>query len=172
MRDINWRAAVFAMVPLLLLAVLMAACGGKDSSIGASVRIVLEADLSRVADIDPTDALDTAADIIERRMDAYGASANVRREGDDRLFVEIAGSIEAPEAEELVARTGLLEFREPKMNEHGDVYVCEGGTVAYDPPGCEGGQEAHVSSWGWEPSPQDEESVIWVPAFATGSDGQ
>jgi preprotein translocase subunit SecD len=156
---------------LLVVASLLVACGDNDASIGADLRIVLEADLSQIPDVDAGEALKSAADVIERRMDAYGATAKVRQEGANRLSVDLAG-IEAAEAQELTGRTGLLEFREPKLDEGGDIILCEGGTVTYDPPACEGGQETDVSSFGWEPSPQDEESIIWLPALATASDGQ
>jgi hypothetical protein len=156
-------AAAFAIVPLLVLASLLAACGDNDASIGAELRIVLEADFSQVPDVDADEALKTAADIIERRMDAYGTSANVRREGDDRLSVEIAGSIEAAEAEELAGRTALLEFREPKMDSDGNVVTCREGTVIYDPPGCEGGTETAVSPDIFAPEVAPE-NFLWVTA--------
>jgi hypothetical protein len=51
----------------------------------------------------------------------------------------------------------------------GNILVCEGGTVTYDPPGCEGGQETPISPT--SVTVQTEESVIWEPVQATGSDG-
>jgi hypothetical protein len=228
-RYINRRSAAFVSVVLLVLGSLLAACGDHNASVGASLRIVLEADFSKVPDIDASEALKSAADIIQRRVDAYGATAEVHQEGATRLSVDLAG-IGAAQAQELAGRTGLLEFREPKMNEHGDVFICEGGTVIYDPPGCEAGEEIAVPPdivaagstpddviWvqktvspdgvvpetpvgyiirvettvspdgGLEmhsvwvtvtPSPDSgepetpTESIIWVPALATGSDGQ
>src|SRR3990172_6068252 len=153
---VNRTVALSALVTLLAASSWLLACGGNNAPTGARVRIVLQADLSQLTAIDPEAALDTAADIIERRIDAYGASANVRREGANRISVELAG-IDAGDAQELTAQRGLLEFREPKQDARGDILLCEGGTVIHDPPGCEGGQEAAVPP---QSSSQAEESIV------------
>ena len=165
----NRRAAAFQLVPLVVLLGFVAACGGDNASISPTVRIVYEAELSQTPDVDPDTALKTAADVIERRVDGYGAKANVHREDGTGLTVELA-DIGAEEAQKLTGQTGLLEFREAKVDDNGDFLLCQGGTVTYNPPACDGGQEV--------PTPPDSlsrqsyESVIWVPAMANGSDGQ
>ena len=138
----SWRAAA-AFLPLLALSGFVGACGGDNASIGATVRVALEADLSQVQDVDADNVLKAAADIIERRADAYGATANVHREGGTGLTVELAG-IGAEDAQELTGQTAFLEFRQPKFDWNGDALLCEGGTVTYTPPGCNGGQEVPI----------------------------
>jgi preprotein translocase subunit SecD len=161
-RHTNRHAAALAIIPLLVLTGLTAACGGNDGAVGASVRIVLQADFSQVPDIDAEEALKSAADIIQRRVDAYGATAEVRQEGANRLSVDLAG-IGAAQAQELIGRTGLLEFRVPKLDEEGNVIICEGGTVIYDPPGCQGGTEIAVSPYSVAPEAAPGH-FIWVTA--------
>ena len=132
-------------------------------------RLVLEADTSQAPDVNVDQALDTAARIIERRVNAFGvAESEIQRQGSDRLAVQLPG-IDPEKARELVGRTAVLEFREPKLDENKNILVCQGGTVTYDPPGCEGGQEVALPPQSL--TAQSEESIIWVPAQAVGSDG-
>lgn len=132
-------------------------------------RLVMEADTSQAPDVDVDQALEAASRIIERRVNAFGvAESEIQRQGSDRLAVQLP-DIDPDEALKLVGRTAVLEFREPKVDASGNILTCEGGTVTYDPPGCDGGQETPVS-----PSSltvQMEESVIWEQAQATGNDG-
>jgi preprotein translocase subunit SecD len=132
-------------------------------------RLVLEADTSQAPDVNVDQALDAASRIIERRVNAFGvAESEIQRQGSNRLAVQLP-DIDPEEALKLVGRTAVLEFREPKMDASGNIFVCQGGTVTYNPPGCEGGQETAVSPVNI--TVQTEESVIWIPAQATGSDG-
>jgi preprotein translocase subunit SecD len=132
-------------------------------------RLVMEADTSQAPDVDVDQALEAASRIIERRVNAFGvAESEIQRQGSDRLAVQLP-DIDPEEALNLVGRTAVLEFREPKMDASGNILVCEGGTVTYNPPGCEGGQETPVSTT--SVTVQTEESVIWEPVQATGSDG-
>jgi len=132
-------------------------------------RLVLEADTSQAPDINVDQALDTAAKIIEGRVNKYGVSeSEIQRQGSDRLAVQLPG-IDPEKARELVGRTAVLEFREPKFDENNNMMTCQGGTVTYNPPGCEGGQEVAVAYQSL--TVQSAESVIWVPAQAVGSDG-
>jgi len=132
-------------------------------------RLVLEADTSQAPDVNVDQALDTAAKIIERRVNAFGvAESEIQRQGSDRLAVQLPG-IDPEKARDLVGRTAVLEFREPKLDENKNITVCQGGTVTYDPPGCEGGQEAAMALQSLTAA--SEESIIWVPAQAVGSDG-
>ena len=132
-------------------------------------RLVMEADTSQAPDVDVDQALEAASRIIERRVNAFGvAESEIQRQGSDRLAVQLP-DIDPEEALKLVGRTAVLELREPKMDASGNILTCEGGTVTFNPPGCEGGQETAVSPT--SVTIQTEESVIWVPAQATGSDG-
>jgi preprotein translocase subunit SecD len=132
-------------------------------------RLVLQADTSQTPDVNVDQALTTATSIIERRVNAIGVSeSEIQRQGSDRLAVQLPG-IDPAKARDLVGRTALLEFREPKFDANQDVLTCQGGTVTYDPPGCNGGQEVAVPSGSITQAA--EETVIWEPAQAIGSDG-
>jgi preprotein translocase subunit SecD len=132
-------------------------------------RLVLEADTSQTPDVNVDQALTTAAQIIERRVNKFGvAESEIQRQGSDRLAVQLPG-IDPAQAAKLVGQTAELEFREPKLDENKNIMTCQGGTVTYNPPGCEGGQEVAASPQSL--TIQAEESVIWVPATAIGSDG-
>ena len=79
------------------------------------VHLVYEADLSRVDSADYDSATEGLRDIIERRVNIFGAKESVVQiegGGDDRrLIVEIAGAVDAGEAIEMIGRAPFLEFR-------------------------------------------------------------
>lgn len=130
-------------------------------------RLVMEADTSQAPDVDVDQALEAASRIIERRVNAFGvAESEIQRQGSNRLAVQLP-DIDPEEALKLVGRTAVLEIREPKMDASKNISICEGGTVTYNPPGCEGGQETAVSPT----SIQTLEGIVWIPAQATGNDG-
>lgn len=168
-QSMSWRATAFPFVALVVLLSVVAACGGDNASTSRTVRIVYQADLSQAQDVDAGAALEMAAYIIERRVNAYGATAKVHREDGTSLSVEVAG-MDAGEAQKLTGQTGLFEFRQPKLDDNGDILLCQGGKVTYNPPGCEGGWETAVQPQSIRR--QTEESIIWVPALATETDGQ
>jgi len=82
--------------------------------------LVYEADLSRVDSADYDSATEGLRDIIERRVNIFGAKESVVQiegGGDDRrLIVEIAGAVDAGEAIEMIGRAPFLEFRELKRD--------------------------------------------------------
>jgi preprotein translocase subunit SecD len=132
-------------------------------------RLVLQADTSQTPDVNVDQALATATNIIERRVNAIGVSeSEIQRQGSDRLAIQLPG-IDPAQAAKLVGQTAVLEFRQPKFDQNNDILTCQGGTVTYDPPGCDGGQEVAVPAQSI--TGQTEESIIWVPAEAVGSDG-
>lgn len=132
-------------------------------------RLVMEADTSQAPDIDIDEALEGAARIIERRVNAFGvAESEIQRQGSNRLAVQLP-AIDPEDARELVGRTAVLEFRERKLDEDGNMLVCQGGTVTHNPPGCEGGEEVAIPLQAVTIETQG--AVIWVPSRATGSDG-
>lgn len=87
--------------------------------------ILLEADTSRLPPgSDPNEALEGAQSIIEDRINRFGVSeTEIQREGGNRLAVQLPG-IGPEEARELIGKTALLEFREPRLDEAGDI-VCQ-----------------------------------------------
>ncbi len=110
--------AVVLFAAVLLLAV---ACGSDGVP---SVRITLEGDFTRLPpDTDLDEVWDGVKDVLERRLDAFGASGEFTREGPNRLNVELR-RIDPDEARDLLGDTGHLEFREPVRDEQ-DQVVCE-----------------------------------------------
>jgi preprotein translocase subunit SecD len=81
------------------------------------VQLTLQANMKDIKEADRKQALDSATDIISRRVNAYGVSEPVvqsSRSGNDyRIIVELPGVTDVNEALSLVGRTARLEFREP-----------------------------------------------------------
>src|SRR5688500_3581752 len=68
-------------------------------------RLVLEADISSQPDIDLDDALDTAVEVIERRVNAFGVAESITEKvGANRISVQLPG-ISADEAVDRIGRT-------------------------------------------------------------------
>ncbi len=83
--------------------------------------LLLEADVPAGTDVD--EAMEGVKDILERRVNAFGvAETEITREGSNRLAVQVPG-IDPGEARELIGKTALLDFREPKLDEGGNI-VC------------------------------------------------
>ncbi len=81
------------------------------------VQLTLQADMKNIAEKDRQQALDSARDVIDRRVNMYGVSEPVvqsAKSGNDyRVIVELPGVTDMDEAMNLVGRTARLEFREP-----------------------------------------------------------
>ncbi len=74
-------------------------------------RLVLQAQPPEDYEGNIDDALDTAKDVIERRVNAFGlAEAEIAKTSGNRLTVSIPG-IPLSEAEQLIGKTAQLEFR-------------------------------------------------------------
>ncbi len=83
------------------------------------LRVLLEADLPETTEI-AADQLDTAASIIEKRVNALGVTEPiVQVAGTRRILVELPGIGDPEEAVTTIKETGLLEFIEMDIN---DVY--------------------------------------------------
>ncbi len=87
---------------------------GLDLSGG--IYVTLEADMSGIREADRTSALDSAREIIERRVNLFGVSEPVvqssRSENHYRIIVELPGLTNVDEATKLIGQTAKLEFRE------------------------------------------------------------
>jgi preprotein translocase subunit SecD len=97
-------------------------------------RLVLQADLSANPDIDLDEALNSAVDVIERRVNAFGVAESItERVGSNRIQVQLPG-ISADEALDQIGRTAQLQFMEMARDENGDV-ILEGpdGTTTTQP---------------------------------------
>ena len=84
-------------------------------------RLVLQADLSANPDIDLDEALDSAIDVIERRINAFGVAESItERVGSNRIQVQLPG-ISADDALDQIGRTAQLQFMELARDANGDV---------------------------------------------------
>ncbi len=87
---------------------------GLDLQGGAHV--VLQADMSSIAQEDKTQALESAKTVISRRVDLFGVSEPVIQTSvvDDeyRIIVELAGITDINQALDLIGQTAQLDFRE------------------------------------------------------------
>ncbi len=94
-------------------------------------QLVYEADMSDISADARADALNSARDVIDRRVNAFGVSEPlVQVSGDNRIIAELAGVRDINQAIELIGQTPFLEFREenpnpPELtpNENGEVVV-------------------------------------------------
>jgi preprotein translocase subunit SecD len=86
-------------------------------------RLVLEADLSKNPDVDLNDALNTAVEVVERRVNAFGVAESItERVGSNRISVQLPG-ISAAEAIDKIGRTAQLQFMEMQRDANGDVLI-------------------------------------------------
>ena len=79
--------------------------------------LVYQGDLKDLQGNDRTDAMNSARDVIERRVNAFGVSEPlVQVSGTDRIIVELPGVKDINEAINLIGQTPFLEFREENPN--------------------------------------------------------
>ncbi len=78
--------------------------------------LVLHTDMSKIVPADRDNALQSARDVIERRVNAYGVSeaqvVTATTNGDRRILVDLPGVSDASQAAALVGKTAQLDFRE------------------------------------------------------------
>lgn len=83
--------------------------------IQGGMQVVLQADMSQIDEADREVALESAREVILKRVDLYGINEPVVQtsvRGDDyRLLVELAGVSDANQALQLVGQTAQLEFK-------------------------------------------------------------
>ena len=78
-------------------------------------------------------SIDQALETIRNRIDQFGVSEpDIRRQGDNRILVQLPGIQDTQRAKDLIGRTALLEFK--LVDEAHDVNAAVQGTV---PPGSE-----------------------------------
>jgi len=78
-------------------------------------------------------AVDQALETIRNRVDQFGVSEpDIRRQGDNRILIQLPGIQDTQRAKELIGRTALLEFK--LVDEAHDVNAAVQGSV---PPGSE-----------------------------------
>jgi preprotein translocase subunit SecD len=99
----------------------------REMSLGLDLRggtrLVLEADVSQQPNIDLNDALDTAVEVVERRVNAFGVAESItERVGANRISVQLPG-ISSDEALAKIGRTAQLQFMELATDSSGNVIV-------------------------------------------------
>ncbi len=80
------------------------------------VELVLQAQMDKIAAADRDDALESARQVIERRVNGFGVSEAVVQSAkvgsDRRILVDLPGVSDASQAANLVGKTAELDFRE------------------------------------------------------------
>lgn len=112
--------------------------------------IVLEADLSGLGPGESAEeAMRGAVEVIRRRIDAYGVAEAViqRQPGGNRIIVQLPGVEDVEEAVKLIGQTAQLDFREPKLDENGNIIRDEEGNVKEWVPaeGIIDGKKVHLT---------------------------
>jgi preprotein translocase subunit SecD len=88
----------------------------KGLDLQGGTHVVLQADMSGIKDEDRQDALDSAKNIISRRVDLYGVGEPVIQTSVSdhgyRIVVELPGVEDVNQALDLIGKTAQLDFRE------------------------------------------------------------
>jgi preprotein translocase subunit SecD len=102
--------------------------------IQGGMEVVLKADMSQIAEADRVAALESARDIISRRVDLFGVNEPVIKtlqQGDEyRIQVQLPGVTDPDQALQLVGQTAVLSFRLPA--EVTEQQATAGGMVSLD----------------------------------------
>ena len=97
-------------------------------------RLVLEADVSKQPNINLNDALNSAVDVVERRVNAFGVAESItERVGSNRISVQLPG-ISSEEAVAKIGRTAQLQFMEMARDPQGNVIVNQADGTNRDVP--------------------------------------
>lgn len=80
-------------------------------------QLVYEADVTNIPEADRADAMESARDVIERRVNTFGVSepvvqVNKGSNGEYRIIAELAGIKDVKEAIKMIGETPILEFKE------------------------------------------------------------
>jgi len=92
----------------------------KGLDLQGGTHIVLKADMQEIDSADRGDAIDSAKEVIARRIDLFGVNEPVVQTSinadDYRIIVELPGVTDVNQALELIGRTAQLDFRELSPN--------------------------------------------------------
>lgn len=90
----------------------------KGLDLQGGTHVVLQADMTNIAPEDRTTALESARNVISRRVDLFGVSEPVIQTSvvndEYRILVELAGISDINQALDLIGKTAQLDFRELK----------------------------------------------------------
>jgi len=88
----------------------------KGLDLAGGVHVVLQADMQNIAEEDKATAIESAKEVIERRVNLYGVSeptVQTAKVGDSyRIIVELPGVYNTQDAIDLIGTTAKLNFRE------------------------------------------------------------
>ncbi|MDQ3239003.1 MAG: hypothetical protein M3P33_00625, partial [bacterium] len=89
----------------------------KGLDLQGGIQLTLQADMQGIPNADREQALTSARDVIERRVNMYGVSEPIvqssKSNNNYRIIVELPGVSDINSALNLVGKTAKLEFREP-----------------------------------------------------------
>ncbi|HSP56544.1 MAG TPA: hypothetical protein VLS25_13260, partial [Dehalococcoidia bacterium] len=137
--------------------------------------VLLEADTSGLPPgTNLGDAMDGAKDVIERRINALGVGeTEVTREGKNRLAVQLPG-VTPEQAGQLIGKTALLEFREPKLDDSRDIICASADGTQFHVPATaisEGTNAAGLKESQCTGTAGETGTVVWQAALAKDSQG-
>lgn len=93
--------------------------------------LVYEAELSKVDLKERDNAMKGLINIIDRRINAYGVTEPVvQKQGANRVSIQLPGVRDIQEAIRLIGQTAQLDFREPEVDDKGNV-VYEAGKIKW-----------------------------------------
>jgi len=88
----------------------------KGLDLQGGAHLLLETDMKDISDEDKETALESAKNVISRRVDLYGVGESIvqtaKTEGKSRIIVELPGIKNINEAIDLIGKTAQLDFRE------------------------------------------------------------
>jgi preprotein translocase subunit SecD len=93
----------------------------KGLDLQGGTHLVLEADMEKIAQENQEQALNSARNVISRRVDMWGVSESLiqtaKTEDNYRIIVELPGIKNVNQAIDLIGRTAQLDFRKPPEQE-------------------------------------------------------
>ena len=94
--------------------------------------LIYQADVSKVAEGEVRDAMQSLREVVERRVNLFGVSEPIVQTeetfgGDNRLVVELPGVTDLREATDLIGKTPSLDFRLQEVDEEGAPVFVETG---------------------------------------------
>ena len=97
-------------------------------------QLIYEADMSSIDEADRDGAMESARDIIERRVNTFGVSepvvqANKGISGEYRIIAELAGIKDVDQAIKMIGETPILEFKEQNLEALGAIQESQQNNV-------------------------------------------
>lgn len=136
-------------------------------------QLIYEADMSGIDELDRGEAIESARDIIERRVNAFGVSeplvqANKGKSGEYRIIAELAGIKDVDEAIKMIGETPILEFKEQNLEALSAVLDQEQIALGAEDVVLETEGEASVLVDKEEVIPELSEEDLWKETELTG----